>query len=647
MTTSASRLFRTVFCSLAAGAAVVTPATAQPSITAAVTPAPNRSGWNNTAVTISYACKGVSACPEPTTVSTEGYRQLFRQAVIDEMGRSAAVSTEISIDVTPASITLTSPSNSSTVVAASVRFNARVTDERSGIATATCNGDPADVQAGEISCLVSLRDGVNDLAVQVTDAAGNSSSTGVQVHRVGRATTIAIVPSELTLLLHQSHIPQVVDNFGRTLSDVDWSIEDPSVVSLAADGKALTAVSAGMTIITARRGALASEMRVRVLPGTELEAWTTIWALRELPGYRNARPVIEVIHPLRVSELTPSMISIEHEIGGSRLMLRALDDAPRQLWIEAPAISEREHIGAQLAGDEMGAGVVRVETADGRSSSLVRVGRPEMGTLWRYTPAARLGDEFAIHGGIVDVVETPADGFPVLAGIDGMTGSSKFRIPLPRSSVTVRNAGCVAGADGRSDRPAEVSVSPTVLEDGAIHLAVSTTDDIEDAFPCQKGTTSRRRRVQHLEVSQDGEVSYRTVFEYPPATGDRLEVVLNKVLPDGHGGQLVAWSARAGRQPTEYMAVRVSGEQLMPFHLPALGAMILAEEDMGVTTDGRTLVGFDVTTGGILWTQRAAPAGSFRLLTAVGGGGFTMATERGVERVDRAGHRVLMGERSK
>jgi hypothetical protein len=150
-----------------------------------------------------------------------------------------------------------------------------------------------------------------------------------------------------------------------------------------------------------------------------------------------------------------------------------------------------------------------------------------------------------------------------------------------------------------------------------------------------------------MEVSQDGEVRYRTVFEYPPATGDRLEVVLNKVLPDGHGGQLVAWSARAGRQPTEYMAVRVSGEQLTPFHLPALGAMILAEEDMGVTTDGRTLVGFDVTTGAILWTHRAAPTGSFRLLTAVGGGGFTVATERGVERVDRAGHRVLMGERSK
>jgi hypothetical protein len=89
--------------------------------------------------------------------------------------------------------------------------------------------------------------------------------------------------------------------------------------------------------------------------------------------------------------------------------------------------------------------------------------------------------------------------------------------------------------------------------------------------------------------------------------------------------------------------VRVIGERLIDFHLPALGPMIIAERDLGVTTDGRTIVAFDVTTGKILWTHRAAPGGSFRILTAEGGGGLTVVTERGVEHFDHFGHRVLVG----
>jgi hypothetical protein len=63
---------------------------------------------------------------------------------------------------------------------------------------------------------------------------------------------------------------------------------------------------------------------------------------------------------------------------------------------------------------------------------------------------------------------------------------------------------------------------------------------------------------------------------------------------------------------------------------------------MGVTCDGGTIVGFDIPTGKVLWTHRATPTGTLRMITAVGGGGLTVITERGIERIDRAGRRELL-----
>jgi hypothetical protein len=102
----------------------------------------------------------------------------------------------------------------------------------------------------------------------------------------------------------------------------------------------------------------------------------------------------------------------------------------------------------------MGGGLLRVEALDGRSTSIVRVGRPALGTLWRYTSAGRHSEQFAYSNGAVDVVETPADGFPVLVAINGMTGSATSRLPLPRSSYLDLHSTCNAEPTGaRVDRP--------------------------------------------------------------------------------------------------------------------------------------------------------------------------------------------------
>jgi hypothetical protein len=620
--------------------------TVQPSIAALVRPAPNRFGWNNSPVTISYTCHGATSCPDPIVVSSEGAGQVFKRTVTDEEGRSATASTEVDLDLTPAAIALTSPDHMSSTTAAAATISAHVSDAASGIAGATCNGDPAVPRGGEVSCIVPLRDGVNDLIVQVTDRAGNSSSTGVQVHRVGTASSIIVVPSQLTMHVGQIHSPQVVDNFGRTISDVTWEVDGPPVVSFGDDTTTLVAEVPGITTVRAKSGALTASMDVRVMPGESLPEFTDRWTVGHLPGYRESTPP-DFIVTAHLTEYAPMVLSFEHEMAGPGVMLRAIDSLPRQLWIEAPAMSPRERIGEQLSGDHVGGGLFRVDTTDGRSHSLIRVGRPEQGTLWRYTPDGRLADGFSAgYDGIVEIVETTADGYPALVLIDGMTGSAKSRIPVPRSSVTSLNAGCVSGADSTADRPAEVG-GPTVLLPDTVNLAFSTTRDVEDALPCGKGTVRRQRTIHQMQVSPDGQVTYRTIYEYPPMSGDPIEIALSRVLPDGHGGQLVAWSARIGRQPVEYTMVRVTDDRLIPFRLPALGETVVGMEDLAVTTDGRTIVGFDVTSGQILWLHHAPPNGTFRALHALDSGGLRVITERGLEYIDRAGHRTLLAEQSR
>lgn len=80
-----------------------------PSISATASPAPNAAGWNNTDVTVTFACtdalSGVAACPAANTVPTEGATQVVSGTATDKAGNAATASATISLDKTPPTIT--------------------------------------------------------------------------------------------------------------------------------------------------------------------------------------------------------------------------------------------------------------------------------------------------------------------------------------------------------------------------------------------------------------------------------------------------------------------------------------------------------------------------------------------------------------
>jgi len=79
-----------------------------PSITATQSPAVNGSGWNNTPVTVTFACSdnlsGIATCPPPQTLSTDGVHQVVSGTAVDVAGNSASAQITLNIQQTPPSI---------------------------------------------------------------------------------------------------------------------------------------------------------------------------------------------------------------------------------------------------------------------------------------------------------------------------------------------------------------------------------------------------------------------------------------------------------------------------------------------------------------------------------------------------------------
>lgn len=144
-----------------------------PLISATASPTPNGGRWNNSPVTVTFACNdtisGVAVCPSPVTVSQEGAGQIVSGQAVDVAGNTATTSITLNIDETPPTITAAiSPTpnaagwNNSNVTVSFVCH-----DSGSGIAVCPQPQTISSEGAGQV---------VSGVA---TDKAGNTASTSI------------------------------------------------------------------------------------------------------------------------------------------------------------------------------------------------------------------------------------------------------------------------------------------------------------------------------------------------------------------------------------------------------------------------------------------------------------------------------------
>jgi Glucodextranase, domain B/IPT/TIG domain len=140
-------------------------------ISALVSPLPNANNWNNTNVTVSYACSGgvpPVQCPGPQTVTTEGANQVVAASATDANGNHATVAVTLNIDKTNPGVTASvTPAPANGVVTAPATVTFVCTDTLSG--TASC---PATIN-------VTTAGAHQTFSGTATDRAGNTASTSV------------------------------------------------------------------------------------------------------------------------------------------------------------------------------------------------------------------------------------------------------------------------------------------------------------------------------------------------------------------------------------------------------------------------------------------------------------------------------------
>lgn len=80
-----------------------------PTITSSLSSPPNVFGWYNSDVVVTFTCSdtlsGISACPDPVTITTEGAGQIATGTAVDVAGNSASTSVTINLDKTSPIIT--------------------------------------------------------------------------------------------------------------------------------------------------------------------------------------------------------------------------------------------------------------------------------------------------------------------------------------------------------------------------------------------------------------------------------------------------------------------------------------------------------------------------------------------------------------
>jgi len=251
---------------------------AVPLIDADQLPAKNLSGWNNTAVTVSFNCSdslsGVAQCTDSLVITTEGAAQAVAGNVVDLAGHINSVSHPVNIDHSAPSITavLSAEPDSNGWHGSDVTITFDCSDPLSGIATCS---SPQTISTEGAAQLASG---------QAEDSAGNIADTAV---------TINLDKAPPIINVTQSPAPNMSG----------WHNSDVSVTFACSDSGSGIAACTAPVLLTTEGIAQVITGTATDLTGKESTASTTV-------NLDKTAPVVSIHSPLAAAQLTTTTVTV-------------------------------------------------------------------------------------------------------------------------------------------------------------------------------------------------------------------------------------------------------------------------------------------------------------------------------------------------
>ena len=519
-----------------------------PSITATYNPKPNASGWNTTPVMLTFVCQdlsGVSQCPAPIEVSTEGANQPITVNATDVAGKVTIATFIVNIDMTEPSATITSPGNHSTTSSSTTTVQATLSDALSGIQSATCNGASASVTGGQLSCTVTLKKGQNAVIVQAIDVAGNARSSAIRVARIGTPSALNISPKNHVIAVGDTHTLKAPDDSGQPLAGLAWTSADPAIVTVDGDGR-ITGVAAGDTTVAAAAGSLQATVAVHVLTAGVVPVGTVRWSLGPSAGMA----LRETVGMYSLDGTVAATAEVSAATGAGDVVIRAFDASGNETKAITVPLAADESVSSMM-GDVYGGIVLKVSSAAFSGQSLVRVTLDDdAGEAWRSQlfPSAVLGTAQSADGTIFAV-----SGGSII-GLDGATGNRKFAVATPLSSLRIISANCPSIPEVDEQKDSLVG-TPTIDTQGRANVVVIRRDqrwDLSQSECWEMPPSLTNGDVSLYRISSSGTTSIQPLHEYidqpylflfADSTNSGED---QKTLPDEEGGVLASWGECGG-----------------------------------------------------------------------------------------------------
>ena len=405
--------------------------------------------------------------------------------------------------------------------------------------------------------------------------------------------TLQVTPSSVTLLVNEASTCTAVDQDGRALKAVEWSIR-PQIAELKeVDGEVtIIGKQAGRAVLTARGNDQFATAAVTIAAGEKLPVGTVRWTVEPLPGYETLMVVQAV-----PSQAAPTFYSVEWS-KSEKAVVRALTESGQQLWrtqllssaspmtlkntVPAPGqvlqndalisdhsmfiIGEKSGFALNNATDPSSYGL----PADGKSIFLGASGDDAGGMVflergrfrdalvdlsaagdevWRYRSEGRLTNHWTVNwSGDIGIVETLAKPpSSALLVLNAGTGIVRFKIPFPVSSSTIDGYRCADPQRNilKSVRPS-VSGSVFTSTDGNMYLQVGTHVESLLIENCKNKNYTFDETLALLRVTPEGENEWKT-FQHIHADGEggmiaQPRIFAGESIPDGFGGVLAAWT---------------------------------------------------------------------------------------------------------